>query len=204
MASALQSRSAAILFLVAAPLAKTAWADSVVVVRNVNLRNDPSTSHPAKALLKPPTRAELLAPAAQSGYFHVQLADGSKGWVWSPNVHVVETPPNIAGGLADAIDPTWSKAAPVSTDFESDGERCGPTGDGGDTATNVRKNRTDIPTSYHDVTFQSIASLEYPVAGKSREDWQPSQLTEISRVEGVPWKPRRASDRSTPNGHPRN
>jgi hypothetical protein len=180
----LSIRAAAVIFLVVGPVVQAAWADSAIVVRNVNLRNDSSTHHPPKALLKPPTRLELLQSTAQSGYFHVRLADGTDGWVWSPNVHIVVTTETIAG-LADAIDTNWTKPSPVSGNFDSDGERCGPTGDGGDATTNRRKNRTDIPTSYHDVTFQSVSSLQYPVAGKTRDTWEPEQLAEIARVEGV-------------------
>ena len=62
---------------------------------------------------------------------------------------------------------------------------CGPTGDGGDTATNLRKNRTDSPSAYHDVTWDAVATLAYPVAPKARADWTPAQLAQIAAYEGV-------------------
>jgi len=46
-------------------------------------------------------------------------------------------------------------------------------------------NRTDVPASYHDVTFDAIATLGYPVGSKHRHDWSPAQLAEIERYEGA-------------------
>jgi hypothetical protein len=51
--------------------------------------------------------------------------------------------------------------------------------------TNLRKNRTDVPAEYHAVTFDAIATLQYPVAGKTRSSWTPDQLAEIAPFEGV-------------------
>lgn len=173
--------------LIAAPIDCIATGATAVVTRNVNLRNDPSTSQPPKTLLKPPTSLELLSDTPQAGYYHVELADGTKGWVWLKNVQVSETGAVApSASIATSISLSWSKPPPVSGDFTSETEECGPNGDGGDVATNVRKNRTDIPSSYHDVTFHAIASLQYPVAGKTRDTWQPAQLAEIAKVEGVP------------------
>ena len=91
-----------------------------------------------------------------------------------------------ANAPATAISSEWDKSAPQSASFQSDEGNCGETGDGGDTDTNRRKNRTDIPVSYHSVTWAAINSLDYPKgAKKSRVDWTQAQLATIAPFEGV-------------------
>ena len=67
--------------------------------------------------------------------------------------------PSPAGPVASTISAQWQKPAPNQTHFDGADGMCGPTGDGGDTATNLRKNRTDIPSAYHDVTWDAVAKL---------------------------------------------
>src|SRR5437763_825533 len=62
---------------------------------------------------------------------------------------------------------------------------CGDTGDAGDTDTNLRKNRTDVPAAYHDVAWAAVGNLSYPVAPKSRANWSANQLNQIAPFEGV-------------------
>lgn len=186
MSSTYRHRFAIALFLIAAFLAQAVWASSVIVHHNVNLRHDPSTDQPPIVLLKPPTTLTLLNSTRTHGYYHVALSDGTEGWVYGTFVHLIEPYPSNAPGLAKTIDPSWNKPAPVTGTFSSEGTVCGPTGDGGDRATNRRKNRTDVPGSYHDVSFQAIASTAYPIKGHSRADWQPKQFSEVARFEGVP------------------
>jgi hypothetical protein len=65
---------------------------------------------------------------------------------------------HAGAAVARGISPQWPKPAPNETQFRG----CGPSGDGGDTLTNVRKNRTDVPSSYHEVAWQA------PRAGSRR------------------------------------
>src|SRR5689334_2102085 len=64
---------------------------------------------------------------------------------------------------------------------------CDKTGDGGDTDTNKLKNRVDIPTAYHYVTWDAINGTSYPQgAPRSRANWTQTQLSQIAPFEGVP------------------
>jgi hypothetical protein len=72
-----------------------ASAQTAVVTRDVNLRDDPSIDHPAKRLLtsaEPPLTP--IEPTTTSGYYHVRTHAGDEGWVWGMNVSVSTSPPN--------------------------------------------------------------------------------------------------------------
>jgi hypothetical protein len=177
------------LLLGSAPLAAQTM---VLVHRNVNLRRDPSTSQPPYRLLLPPEEVELLDTAKTNNYYHVYREESDEaGWVWASNVRLVE--PTDLGGLlptapASAIDPAWPKPAPVSGNWRSPvrDSVCPAVGDGGDTTTNRRKNRTDLPTSYRLVTFDAIGDLEYPATRSTmRTAWPAETLAVVARYEGV-------------------
>lgn len=169
---------ALLLVLVAFP-ASLALAQEAVVTRNVNLRRDPSTGQPPIRLLVPPDTVELVESEQTSGYYHVRTEDREEGWVWGRNLRVLSggepspTSPHTApapapsgdGTAATAVDPNWAKPTPNQTTFTSEGKTCGPSGDGGDTPTNLLKNRTDVPGGVHDVTWDAVASLPYPRPG---------------------------------------
>jgi hypothetical protein len=168
-------------------------SQTAVVTRNVNLRPDPSTNGTPLAKLTPQAQLQLLETDATNGFLHVKANDQS-GWVWRKNVRVQQSPPPNTGGggttpegaPATAISSDWEKPAPETASFESDEGTCGQTGDGGDTDTNRRKNRTDVPSSYHPVTWDAINSLDYAKgAPKSRMDWTPAQLATITPFEGA-------------------
>lgn len=167
--------------------ARAGVADQVVVKRNVNLRGDPSTSHTEIRLLKPPETLDLLEPDKTSGYFRVRSTQGEEGWVWGRNVEVVTGAASSTEVPAATISETWATPPPAETTFTSpeSGDTCGPTGDDPGNATNLRKNRTDLPTSYHLVTFDAVAGLPYPDDTKQRADWTAAHLTEIARFEGA-------------------
>jgi hypothetical protein len=80
--------------------------------------------------------------------------------------------------IAKAGRPMWDKPDPNKSKFTNvDGKVCGFGGEGDEVAQNQRKNRTDLPTSYHDVTFDALASLPYPMpAPKLRSDWTADRL----------------------------
>jgi len=188
--------SVAVLLLLRAEasLAQDDTLRHAIVVRNVNLRLQPNSAQPPIRLLRPPDEVELREDSLTNGYYAVRTEDDEDGWVWGKNVQIdtAETtgpglmPAGSAGaGVADHIDESWEKPAPNHSTFSSQGKTCGATGDGGDRETNLRKNRTDTPPPYHNVTFAAIAQLPYPHGPKHRHDWSQSQLAEIERFEGV-------------------
>ena len=78
-----------ILGLALALCASTLTAQSVTVIRNVNLRPDPSIEYPPLRLLQPSEPLlTLVDPVLESGYFRVKTAAGEEGYVWSHNVRV--------------------------------------------------------------------------------------------------------------------
>ncbi len=175
-----------------------ALADEAALTRNANLRRDPSTARPPIRRLVPPDEVEIIDPTPTNGYYHVRDEDNEEGWVWGGSIRILPdapgpTPspapspisPSPAGPVASTISSQWQKPAPNQTHFDGADGMCGPTGDGGDTATNLRKNRTDVPSAYHDVTWDAVATLAYPVAPKARADWTPAQLAQIAAYEGV-------------------
>lgn len=172
--------------------AACALAATLVVERNVNLGRDPSTSQPEIRLLEPPEELDLLEPQRTKSYYHVRTEDGDSGWVYSARVRILTddagnvVSPLAATGVATAISESWEKPAPNNSQFTAaNGTTCGPTGSGTDPENNRRKNRTDLPTSYHRVTFDAIADLPddgYPVR---REHWSAQQQTAAARFEGA-------------------
>jgi hypothetical protein len=169
-----------------------ASSQTAVVTRNVNLRPDPSTTGTPIAKLTPQTQTQLLEPGPTNGFLHIKVNDQS-GWVWSKNVRVQQAPSiggrgetATEGAPATAIPSGWEKPAPQSASFQSDEGECGETGDGGDAITNRRKNRTDVPSSYHLVTWEAINSLGFAKgAPRSLMDWNPTQLATIEPFEGA-------------------
>jgi hypothetical protein len=196
-----------LLLLVAFPL----HAQQADVMHNVNLRADPSADNPPIRLLMPPEQVQLLESSKTSGYYHVHTSQAEDGWVWAKNVRVIATsstptptlpvamatptpaalPTSTAtptpSGPASTIDETWEKPAPREITYTTVNGRCAPAGKAGsDTPTNLLKNRVDVPTNYHDVTFDAIGTLSYPNDVTKRIHWQPANLTAIARFEGVP------------------
>ena len=71
-----------------------ASAQTVTVVRNVNLRPDPSSEYAAVRLLTPSEPPlTLLEANSESGYYHVRTSAGEEGYVWGRDVLVSATPP---------------------------------------------------------------------------------------------------------------
>jgi hypothetical protein len=166
----------------------------VRVERNVNLRRAPSTTQPRIRLLLPPDELELLDTATVNDYYHVVHAESNDtGWVWARNVRLEAAPGGPPAAMLStvpvtAIDTGWEKPPPVSSTFTSPVRNvsCGPTGQDGDSATNRRKNRTDLPHNYHRTTFGAIADLEYPgTRATDRSRWPAESLAVIQRYEGV-------------------
>src|SRR5262245_51364889 len=185
--------AAMLVCVLTASLLDAAQQQDVVVVRNVNLRPQPRADVDSIELYGPPTALTLVEPAKREGYFHVRDANGHEGWVWARNVRVgppVAVPAHET--VASKIDPAWNKPAPFSSTFSSDEGSCSAEGDGGDDiSTNRRKNRADVPDSYHRVAFKALTrpNLPYPDAATHRDGdhgWTQDQLDDIEPFEGVP------------------
>ncbi len=176
--------------------AGNAYGEDAVTLKRATLRADPSTRHKPIDILEAGDDVELVEPTPTAGYYHVRTEDGQEGWIYARNLQLVPAPgqPSAPGGtpsgtgttgVASAIPADWEHPAPNSTTFDGPDGHCGPTGDGGDTITNARKNRTDVPARYHEVTWDALQSLPYPVAGKSLLDWTPAQRAQIEPYQGV-------------------
>jgi uncharacterized protein YgiM (DUF1202 family) len=86
--------------------ASTSFAQEATVLRNVNLRADPSTANPPIKLLQSGTTITLLAPTQHGGFYHVKTEDGEEGWVWSKNIAVSAIPslaPSTSAGCDDSL-----------------------------------------------------------------------------------------------------
>src|SRR5580700_4284735 len=90
-------------------------AKSGVVTRNSNLRSDPSSRSVPVARLAQGDTIELLDRTPTSGYYHVQTADDTTGFVWARNVRVNGTATNGTPGRSaqDAPGPLLAKGHPV-------------------------------------------------------------------------------------------
>jgi len=173
-------------------LATACLASSAVITKNASLRGDPSSKHPPIGHLGVDDEVEVISSTPTSGYYKVRLDVGTVGWVYGRSLQLeagTVTSPSAPGpppGIAASIPNDWEKPDPNQTTFEGDDGTCGPSGDGGDTKTNPRKNRTDQPPAYHDVAWSAIRNLSYPsITKKSLDDWPPAQLDQITPFEGV-------------------
>jgi hypothetical protein len=172
-------------------------SERALVEKKANLRSDPSAKHTPIRVLLPDDEVVVLDSTTSPRYLKVETEDKKIGWVWKAAVEILPDPsaktvaarrraPAAAqpanGG---AISPDWPKPNPVDEVFEGSEGPCSGTGDGGDTATNARKNRTDPLPEVHDVAWGDITSLAYPDAPPSRANWTAAQLAEIKPFEGV-------------------
>jgi len=157
------------------------------VTRNVNLRRDPSTTHPRILLLRPPDEVDLLDTVTVNGFRHVVTEEDDSGWVWGRNIRLVRPQPFPSGAIADSISTGWEHPPGTTRWFISGVDSCGPTGSGaGDTATNRRKNREDVPAAYHTARFPALTRLPSPQsAPRNRGQWTPAQLQVIAPYEGA-------------------
>jgi len=170
-------------------LGSVCFAQSTTVKRNVNLRSDHSTESAIIEKLRPPAAVELLDANPADGFYHVRTGDGVEGWAWSRNLATTSTPLAPLHGQTNSseVSSSWDKPVLSSSMLHTSEGDCGDTGDGGDTATNLRKNRVDIPTEYHSVSWKAVNDLSFPQgAPRSRLQWTKEQLAVIAPIEGVP------------------
>jgi hypothetical protein len=139
----------------------------------------------------------LVVPKSAAGYYQVKTAGGDEGFAWAARLKLVAgssadstTPAGIATG---SVDPTWTKSPTNAVEFtwpDTHGT-CAADGSGNpghfDPETNVWKNRTDIPSAYHDVNWDALAALPVPRdSTQYRTNWAPSDLAVLARYEGIP------------------
>lgn len=148
--------------LVLALAASLASAQTATVLRNVNLRADPSTAHAAITKLVPPATVQLIESAPTNGFYHVKAGE-QQGWVWGRNIKISHAPATTG---ASTIPDSWTKYDPQVTHFtNADGTVCADGGDDNDRTTYRYKDRTDTAAehndSYHPVTPAAMRSLPY-------------------------------------------
>ena len=168
-----------------------------VATGGVNVRTGQSTSSKILDHLSEGDTVTLLSAHPTKGYYHIEQATGTKGWVYDRYLTVIDsaavTPSPVVpsggptGGVSSSVSSSWSKPAPQSGTFHRAGfPDCGPSGQGGDAPTNLRKNRTDEPASYHPVTFDAILAVPYPKNEEGqRSNWSATDLQVIAPFEGV-------------------
>lgn len=97
-----------LLILVSPP---PALPQTATVVRNVNLRADPSTTQDAITKLEAGAKVEILEPNPVRGFYHVQTADGKTGFVWGRNIRSLGA---ASGAVLSAARPVEATSAKVS------------------------------------------------------------------------------------------
>ena len=171
-------------------------AQNAEVRRKVYLRNSPDVKDKSLILLKPGDELELVDQAPTDGFLHVRTEDGEEGWVKEQNVAVAVDASKIvatlaapSGNVSDLISGGWEKLEPNKSTFHGVDGDCPWNGDNSDPDTFVRKDRSDTAESdgieYHDVKWEAIAGLQYPVAKPLRKNWTADQLAEIKPYEGI-------------------
>jgi hypothetical protein len=168
-------------------LATSLLAQDAVLHREAILRDRPALTGTATATLPLGTTLTLIDAAATAGFYHVRTQDGQEGWVAASRIHLEESDAvsvvMINGG---DFSPDWDKPAPRGAAFTGAEGTCPAAGDpDADVATDIRKNRIDVPSAYHAVSFAALAGLRYPVAPKTRDKWSAGQLADIEPFEGI-------------------
>ena len=183
----------------------SAQTTTLEIVRNVNLRPEPTVSSDEIDLLQPGQTLILLNPVKRNGYYSVRAEGVGEGWVWARNVRLTvpateddndeiisDSSATLAPAAATAVLSTWNKPPMQSTVFNGSEGSCPPTGNGFDPVQYSMKNRADTPTSLHDVTWSAIDNLPFPGktdgawAPKHRKDWNQGFLSVVAPFEGIP------------------
>jgi uncharacterized protein YraI len=89
----------------------TVFGQTATVIRNVNLRPDPSTEYPPVRLLTPSEPPLMLLGAMpESRYYHVKTTTGEEGYVWSRNVRITAEPTGSAATIQPGPDVAGSES----------------------------------------------------------------------------------------------
>jgi hypothetical protein len=187
----------ATLLLIAAVLGALAQPEALVE-KKANLRTGKSSSTKIVTILLPGQSVDVL-DASDARYAKVQTDDNKVGFVLksaltimpatppTPTVPSGTSSPVTTGGTppASAIDQNWPKQTPVTAAYVGSEGTCPAGGQGGDTPTNLLKNRSDDLPEAHDVMWSAIMALKYPAAPTMRSKWTTDQLAQIKPFEGV-------------------
>jgi len=161
-----------------------AAAEQATVNHGVSLRGDPSTQSLPIGHLNRGTPVTLLAHRPRRGFYHIQLEDGTRGWV---GVRYLTVESGDGAQPTNPTNPTnpANPTNPTSTNPTSDADLlnmlfaahttavgqplvvngqnvCGPEGDATAQkiqALNDNKNRTDPPSSYVSVGWDQLKNL---------------------------------------------
>ena len=177
-------------------LSASAFAQTAEISRKTVLRKSPSKTGASVRTLEKGEEVEILDATPQNEFVRVETEDTLQGWVLAKFAKVAPAagtqPAAVAAAeamAATSISDSWAKPEPHTGTFTLEGKTCGPdgSGDNRDKGTNRRKNRTDIPSSYHLVTWKAIDDLPTPPspAPKSREKFSPEQLKVLAPFEGA-------------------
>jgi len=181
-----------LLVLLLACCSPVASADTLRVVRAVRLLTKPSSWDGLKIKTLHPPELVTTTGGKNGDYVRVRDQSGDEGWAYDPYLTEASPPPEegneeeSSSTESSAIDTAWDKPAPQAETFHIHGQPCGPAGDGAETVTNTRKNRIDIPATYHAVPFAAVDKLPWPLeASTHRTGWHADQLAKIAPYEGV-------------------
>jgi len=146
----------------------SAFGQSAVVRRNVNLRAEASTKSDIIESLSVGTELTLLENSKKNGFYHVTAPDGRTDWTWLRNVSVSlsATAPASTPSTTPlfAMLKTARKTAVGEPLILNGTQICGPSGDAANNAAkalNKNKNRTDVPadSDYVDMTWNQLKTL---------------------------------------------
>ena len=173
-------------------------AQEAVATTVVNVRSGHSMSSRILDHLTEGDTVSLLSATKRNGYYHVEEADGTHGWVYSRYLALVvesgATPPaasaaTVVGRAAPRVDPAWGVGKPearVAVFHRAGFPDCAAVGSAGDTITDRLKNRVDEPATYHPVTFDAMLALPYPTNHKPhRTSWPQTDVDVIAPYEGI-------------------
>ncbi len=168
------------------------FASQGIIRSSANLRPTPSAAKKPLQKLAVADEVEILDETPQNGYYHVRTEDGTEGWVWGTALRLVEEEKKVlsfatvpSGQPASTVSESWEKPTPNKTTFKGVDGNCPWNGNGGDPDTYLHKNRSDIPSAYHDVKWEAIHDLPFPDDKPLRKNWSPENIADIERYEGV-------------------
>lgn len=179
---------------VSLPLSRSPAQDTTQAVTTsaLNLRSGPSVSARRKATIDAGDTLRLLRSQPRNDYVRVVSPENDTGWVWRRRLRFIVAPAPVAAAVESPAlavstgdDPaSWEKRQPVELLTGS----CAAVGKGKtrvDSATNLRKNRIDIPSEYHALRFDQI--LQFPDQGlpTRRWKWSPANSAAVAQYEGA-------------------
>jgi Bacterial SH3 domain len=175
-------KSAVFLAGLSLPLSRSPAQDSTraVATSALSLRSLPSANARRKTTIDAGDTLRLLTGQSRNDYVRVVSPQSDTGWVWRHRLRFIGTPAPVVGAVESPALSTSSGGDPASWEKPQPVELltgiCPAAGKGQtrvDSATNLRKNRIDIPSSYHALRFDQI--LQFPDQGLPTRRWKWSQ-----------------------------